>query len=557
MAYQTTYNGWCDYDKVELADEEDATPPVKVHQSWRNKGSARAAVNNKVETDDQECIRVDAISSPPTPSPQSGRRKTSEGLIIPALLRNQQQRHKRFDDDDDKQEDEEVAEDKDEEEEEEEEDEEVESMEEEVVAADPEVKEEAPVASTLDAPVWNFIQRSTEVDDIWAETRTDEVAGIKSMWEDIEDYDMLGDNEEEELLGRDDDVLCYNLMDALEDEDVEFGGWRTLKVELGTEWVEGYTGPCLKGNAVTREFVLEMVEHFRGQNTIHGRYAWQIVDTAMELLQEEKTLVDLKVLEGRNITVCGDVHGQFYDLLNIFKINGWPSETNPYVFNGDFVDRGSFSVEVVLTLLAFKCAFPQSMTLIRGNHESQVMNMMYGFHSEAIAKYGMHLAHRFRRLFCHLPLAACLNHKVLVMHGGLFSRDGVTLNDLRAVQRVREPPDEGIMAELLWSDPMAAMGRQPNIRGIGVSFGPDVTQNFLQQNGLSLLVRSHEVKEEGYEVMHGGKLVTIFSAPNYCDRMDNKGALIRFGADMVPNFTSFEAVPHPNAPSYAHPAIFY
>jgi diadenosine tetraphosphatase ApaH/serine/threonine PP2A family protein phosphatase len=175
-----------------------------------------------------------------------------------------------------------------------------------------------------------------------------------------------------------------------------------------------------------------------------------------------------------------------------------PSEDNPYVFNGDFVDRGSFSVEVVLTLLAFKasCA-PLAMTLIRGNHESQMMNLMYGFHAEAVAKYGDALALRFRRLFCHLPLAACLNDKVLVMHGGLFSHDDVSLADIAAVERVREPPDDGLMAELLWSDPMPAPGRAPNVRGMGVSFGPDVTRAFLAKNGLSLLVRSHEVKNEG------------------------------------------------------------
>lgn len=98
----------------------------------------------------------------------------------------------------------------------------------------------------------------------------------------------------------------------------------------------------------------------------------------------------------------------------------------------------------------------------------QMMNMMYGFHAEAVAKYGQDLAVRFRHLFCHLPLGACLNHKVLVMHGGLFSHDDVTLADINAVDRVREPPDDGLMAELLWSDPMPEAGRAPNVRGIGV-----------------------------------------------------------------------------------------
>ena len=128
---------------------------------------------------------------------------------------------------------------------------------------------------------------------------------------------------------------------------------------------------------------------------------------------------------------------------------------------------------------------------------------------------------------------------------GLFSRDDVTLDDLRKIDRRREPPDEGLMSEVMWSDPQAMPGRAPSKRGVGLSFGPDVTASFLERNRLKLVVRSHEVRDEGYEVEQGGKLVTIFSAPNYCDQMGNKGALLRFDSELNYTVRQFEAVPHP------------
>ena len=136
-----------------------------------------------------------------------------------------------------------------------------------------------------------------------------------------------------------------------------------------------------------------------------------------------------------------------------------------------------------------------------------------------------------------------MNKRVLVVHGGIFSQDGVKLEDIRRIDRFREPPEKGLMCEILWSDPCKLPGRHPSKRGVGLSFGPDIAKTFLDENKLELLVRSHEVKDEGYEVEADGKVITIFSAPNYCDQMKNKGALIRFkGSDMKPNFVQFTAV---------------
>lgn len=266
-----------------------------------------------------------------------------------------------------------------------------------------------------------------------------------------------------------------------------------------------------------------------------------------EIVREQPSLVDIDVEDEVDITICGDTHGQYYDLLTIFEKNGNPSETNPYLFNGDFVDRGSFSVEVMLLLMAWKVAFPNHMHLTRGNHESKNMNKMYGFEGEAKAKYDMPTMDMFSLVFCYLPISFLINKKVLVMHGGLFSKDGVTIDDIRKVDRIQEPPNAGIMCEAMWSDPCDNDGRYPSKRGVGCLFGPDVSAKFCEDNNIDYVVRSHEVKMEGYEFQKGGKVITIFSAPNYCDQTGNKGAWVKFnGKEMKPVFTQFEAVPHPN-----------
>lgn len=319
-----------------------------------------------------------------------------------------------------------------------------------------------------------------------------------------------------------------------------------------------YAGARIEGDVVTLDFVKKMMDDFKNQKKLHRRYALQIVLQTREMLRALPTLVDVNVPDGKHFTVCGDVHGQFYDLLNIFELNGLPSEDNPYLFNGDFVDRGSFSVEVILTLFAFKCMCPTAMYLARGNHESKSMNKIYGFEGEVRSKLSEIFVELFAEVFCCLPLAHVINSKIFVVHGGLFSVDGVKLSEISAIHRFREPPEEGLMCELLWSDPQPQLGRGPSKRGVGLSFGADVTKKFLKENNLDLVVRSHEVKDEGYEIEHDGKLITVFSAPNYCDQMGNKGAFIRFEAPgLKPNIVTFSAVPHPDVKPMAYANNFF
>jgi serine/threonine-protein phosphatase 5 len=154
----------------------------------------------------------------------------------------------------------------------------------------------------------------------------------------------------------------------------------------------------------------------------------------------------------------------------------------------------------------------------------------------------------FIRFFFSLPLAHCINKEILVVHGGLFSKDGVTLNDIRKIKRFREVPESGIMCELLWSDPSPVNGRHPSNRGVAITFGPDVVKNFLKINKLVKLVRSHECKSEGYEIL--GDVITVFSAPNYCDSMGNQGGILQLKGDNI-KIQQFNYVWHPPAQSFA------
>jgi len=306
-----------------------------------------------------------------------------------------------------------------------------------------------------------------------------------------------------------------------------------------------YDGPKLINGKVSVEFMEELLPYLKDQKKLHKRYAYQILVSCKNEFAILPSLVEIEIPECAKITVCGDIHGQFYDLLNIFDMNGVPSDTNPYLFNGDFVDRGSFSVEVVLTLFCFKLLYPNHVFMARGNHETINMNQMYGFEGEVKEKYTSKMVDLFTEVYNLLPLTHLINEKVLVMHGGLFGDDNVSLDDIRKTDRNRQPPDSGIMCDLLWSDPQPQNGRSPSKRGVGVSFGPDITEKFCKFNNIKFIIRSHEVKPEGYEVGHNGQCITVFSAPNYCDQMGNKGAFITLDSSLIPKFTTFEAVPHP------------
>jgi len=312
--------------------------------------------------------------------------------------------------------------------------------------------------------------------------------------------------------------------------------------------VEGEISP------INHEFCLKLLDHFKAQKLMMKKDVVRLLLHLLPLYEKLPNICEYQTdseVKNSHITVCGDTHGQFYDLLHIFELNGMPSRDNPYLFNGDFVDRGSFSCEVILSLLAFKVYDWDCIHLTRGNHEGLSMNMMYGFKSECDAKYSG-VFDLFSHFFNTFPLAYLINKKILVLHGGLFSNDGVKLADIQKLNRFQQIPESGLMCEMLWSDPHDVNGRAPSKRGVGCHFGPDVTRKFLDDNGLDLLIRSHEMKDKGHEWHHGKRVLTIFSAPNYVDSMGNKGAFVRIGNDGVKGLkiTEFSSVPHPKVQSY-------
>ncbi|KIM94969.1 hypothetical protein OIDMADRAFT_34389 [Oidiodendron maius Zn] len=337
---------------------------------------------------------------------------------------------------------------------------------------------------------------------------------------------------------------------------VEF--FRAIEVEDAPSAAEGldldsmvvdddYDGVRL-GTEMTTEFITDMLERFKNGKKIHKKYVYQIVIAVTKIVHEEATMVEMEIPDDAKLTVCGDTHGQFFDLMELFRLSGLPSEKHYYLFNGDFVDRGSWSTEIALLLYAYKWLRPSSFYINRGNHETDDMNRVYGFEGECKAKYNERVFKLFSESFSALPLATLVGNKYLVLHGGLFSDDKITLDDIRKLNRhnQRQPGQSGLMMEMLWTDPQPEPGRGPSKRGVGMQFGPDVTKRFCENNGLEAIIRSHEVRMEGYEEEHDGRCITVFSAPKYCDSTENKGAYIDIGPDYKLKFHKFDAVPHPN-----------
>lgn len=235
------------------------------------------------------------------------------------------------------------------------------------------------------------------------------------------------------------------------------------------------------------------------------------------------------------ITVCGDTHGQYSDLLKLFEVGGYPPETN-YLFLGDYVDRGKQSIETICLLLAFKIKYDENFFLLRGNHECASINRIYGFYDECKRRYNLKIWKVFIDLFNCLPIAANIDDKILLMHGGL-SPELNSLEQLKKIIRPTDVPEGGLLCDLLWSDPDSQCnGWGRNERGVSVVFNEKILAKFLNKTGLDLICRAHQVVEEGYEFFGNRQLVTVFSAPNYCGEFDNAGAMMVIDENLMCSF---------------------
>eukprot|EP01126_Amoeba_proteus_P052336 TRINITY_DN6310_c0_g1_i1.p1 TRINITY_DN6310_c0_g1~~TRINITY_DN6310_c0_g1_i1.p1 ORF type:complete len:414 (+),score=60.75 TRINITY_DN6310_c0_g1_i1:267-1508(+) len=262
-------------------------------------------------------------------------------------------------------------------------------------------------------------------------------------------------------------------------------------------------------------------------------------ETIMDLCDRAKNIIgsepNIKHVSSP-VNICGDIHGQFYDLLELFRIGGKVPTFN-YIFMGDYVDRGYYSVETFSLLLALKVAYPEKITLLRGNHESRLVSFTYGFRSECLSKYprvGINIWEKFLSVFNVLNLVVLVDNQIMCVHGGL-SPDVRSLNDISAIPRFCEIPNEGPMSDLVWSDPTDLCTWVKSCRGAGYEFGADATRQFTSDNGLDLIVRSHQLCQEGFMWWFDKKLVNIWSAPNYTYTCGNKASIMyvwREDADM-------------------------
>eukprot|EP00090_Calanus_glacialis_P040312 TRINITY_DN70263_c0_g1_i1.p1 TRINITY_DN70263_c0_g1~~TRINITY_DN70263_c0_g1_i1.p1 ORF type:complete len:308 (-),score=64.58 TRINITY_DN70263_c0_g1_i1:37-861(-) len=262
-------------------------------------------------------------------------------------------------------------------------------------------------------------------------------------------------------------------------------------------------------------------------------------------------LLEIDIADDEEIVIVGDIHGQLFDLMNIIDLIGEPAKRCKYIFNGDFVDRGAWGIECLMILLGYLVAYPGTVWLLRGNHEEESVNATYGFRTEVLNKYNEETYQAIQGVFKWLPVAAVLNKSIAIMHGGIGTGD-FRLEDIRDLERHNATAYDGVISHLLWSDPQEEDGCTDNPRGISVMWGPDVTKQFLKNNSLDLIIRSHECIMEGYTDCHDHSVITVFSAPNYCDVQMNLGAVVVLsGANILqPEYKLFEAVPHPEADEF-------
>jgi len=264
----------------------------------------------------------------------------------------------------------------------------------------------------------------------------------------------------------------------------------------------------------------------------------RLCSKAREILQKEGNVQPVPL----PCTLVGDIHGQWNDLIELFAIGGKPPNTN-YVFLGDYVDRGYYSIETVSLIVCLKCRFPTRIHILRGNHESRQITQVYGFYDQCLKYYGTpNVWKYFTDLFDFFPLAMLVDEKIFCVHGGL-SPSLDSLDQVRALDRFHEVPHEGPICDLIWSDPDDRVGWGISPRGAGFTFGEDISTRWNHSNGLKLSVRAHQLVMEGFNYTHSQQLLTLFSAPNYCYRCGNQAAIMEVDDKFQTMIQQFEAAP--------------
>lgn len=275
---------------------------------------------------------------------------------------------------------------------------------------------------------------------------------------------------------------------------------------------------------------------------------FDLIHKTMKVVEEQPIVLKLEA----PIKIFGDIHGQYHDLMRFFDLYNMPTdgpggdiEGTDYLFLGDYVDRGTHSLETICLLMALKLKYPNQIHLLRGNHEDRWINQAFGFHLECVQRLNEDpdnavIFNTFNDFFDRLPLAAVINDTVLCLHGGIGSSI-TSLNDIEKIKRPLEVIhevtniDQQLVVDILWSDPTDSdteTGILPNTTrdptGVGniVKFGPDRVSEFLKNNNLGMIIRAHECVMDGFERFSGGQLITLFSATDYCGKHKNAGAIL-------------------------------
>ena len=241
------------------------------------------------------------------------------------------------------------------------------------------------------------------------------------------------------------------------------------------------------------------------------------------------------------LKVCGDLHGQYYDLLRLFGYGGFPPEAN-YLFLGNYVDHGKQSLETICLLLAYKIKYPEKFFLLRGNHECARINRIHGFYDECKRRYNIRLWKTLTDCFNCLPVAAIIDEKIFCCHGGL-SPDLQSMKKIEQIVRPTDVPDHGLLCDLLWADPDTEVIRWgKNDKGVSFTFGPEIVSKFLAKHDFEVIVRGNKVVEDGYEFFAKRQLVTLFSAPNYQGEYDNDGVIMSIDKTLLCSFQILRSV---------------
>lgn len=279
----------------------------------------------------------------------------------------------------------------------------------------------------------------------------------------------------------------------------------------------------------------QVLTNWRADGRFSEELAGDIIFKAREQIMAEPMLVQVDA----PINICGDIHGQIHDLAVILNTGQHPPNAR-YLFLGDYVDRGKHGIECMCVLLGFKILYPSNIVLLRGNHESSTLTKQYGFFDECKRRYSPKLWKKFVDVFNCLPVAALVEGSALCMHGGL-SPELQTLEQIEMLSRPCEVPDSGLLCDLLWSDPEPGRkGWGQNDRGVSYTFGEQILREKLQSLDVDVIIRAHQVQDNGYSFFGGRGLVTVFSASNYCGEFTNCGAMLMMDAELTCSFQVFK-----------------